>query len=810
MDNIGDIDISNELRMEKIMKKQEELAAKAIKKPRPEKKHPAEPKIKKKENRHKDFKKPAWFRKYAPVIFITLSIILAVAVRMHYAGLPLMDDWAHMSAVATFRPGITDDVNKMYPYYSDAQKNKLIDQQVQAKLNEYIAQIAQKADSLRDSYKDPSGQTYLYGIDPYNYYKKAKDGTLDDFLTFFEYYLHRFVSFFNQDISLATTTFYIPLIFVTLTIFPVYFITRRIAGDIAGLIASAVFAIHPEFLKYSLAGMTDTNTLNIFFMLAISWMFLEIFLLKRTRNRIIAAAALILLVFLFRFTWTGYYIIFGLLAAAAFVYLSVWLFNRYTGKLSTNRRIIYILGIGFAIMMIALLGLRMIIRFLPSKVQLYLGSTTQQGIWPDSFSTISELKSLAFTDMITRLGGPIFAIIVLFSAIYTFWKIADKRKIPYSALLAMTATALILPAGLKAIRIFPFSIPFICILFGFGIILIMETIPKFIRWIDQKDRIIRSLVHILVAGLLLFIIGSQFMANYADVRAIKPKMDDSLYDTAAKIGQVSPENSKIFAWWDKGHFFWALSDRDVLIKASPRMPRTYWMAKALMTPDENQSAGIIRMLDCSGEQKALSMIEGNLSTNEKISIIDSIVSMNKTDAEKYLSKNGQDKRIAKYTHCNGREIYIALTDDMFTRFHTVQQYAYWDFDKTDDEQQTYKAFKNYECSNVNESFTCIVGNNVIKLNSRTGEKNADLAGLWFYIDDNLTRFSFDGSKTGLYMIVYPRDGKYYAIAVDRNIAESMYIRLMILGGYGLEDFEQIADNSRPETIRAVAYRVKWR
>jgi dolichyl-diphosphooligosaccharide--protein glycosyltransferase len=813
MDNIGDTDISNELRADMIRKKQQEIASKAMNKPKPKpkvkKRHSRSPKKKKAREDHKAFKTPAWFRRYAPVIFIILSIILSVGVRLHYAGLPLMDDWARMSADATFRPQITQDVNQMYPYYSDDQKTKLIDQQVKEKIDQYQAQIAQKAESLRDSFRDPQGQIYLYGIDPYSYYKNAKDGKLEDFLSFFEYYFHNFISLFNKTVSMMTTSFYIPLIFVALTMFPIYFIARRIAGDLAGLIASATFAIHPEFLKYSLAGMSDTNTINIFFMLAISWVFLELILQKKLRNRIIAGASLVLLLLLFRFTWTGYYIVIGLLAAISAVYLGLWLFNKLTADKTTNGRIAYLVLVCLIIVIAVLLGLKFLIGFMPAKIQLYLGSGSLQGVWPDSYSSISELQPLPFSDMVPRLGGPVFLAIVLLAAAYTFWRAADSEDIPFGPLLALTAAAIMIPAAFKAIRIFPFSIPYICILFGFGLFLIIDSIPRFIHWIDQKDTIIRSLAYVLVIALLLFIIGSQFMADYSSVRSIKPRMDDSLYNTAVKIGEVSPPDAKIFTWWDKGHFFYALSDRDVLLKAAPSMPRTYWMAKALMTPDENLSAGIIRMLSCNGEKKALSLVKGNLSMNGKIGVLDSILKLNKTEADEYLAQNNQDRRITRYTHCDAPVTYIALTDDMFTRFHTVQEYAYWDFDLPSDEQKTYKAFTAYDCSRDNDTFTCSVGSTQVTANSRTGHNNVDLAGLWFFIDGNLTRFSYD-SKSEYTMVIYPRSDKYNAIVVDKNIADSTYIRLMVLDGYGLDDFRLIADNSRPETLRTVAYLVKWR
>ncbi|MBT3407127.1 hypothetical protein HN415_00425, partial [Candidatus Woesearchaeota archaeon] len=302
------LDMSEQLKpnktLEKVKKEQQKLAKLGQKR----KKKPN----KEGENIHIKILKSN-FQKYQTIIFISIAILFAIFIRLHYASMPLIDDWAMQSAVSTYKPNIIEDVNTEFPYYDDFQKQKLIDERLTKILKENKKIIDKKATSLKESYKDPNGQTYIYNIDPYYYYNTAKTNKNDNFLSFISYHLQKFISIFNKDITLMQIMFYIPLIFVCLTIIPLFFITKRFAGDFAALIASILFSIHPEFLKFSLAGIADTNTLNVFFIVIISWIFIELISSTKKRLKITYGFLIIILIQLFKFTWSGYYLIIALL-----------------------------------------------------------------------------------------------------------------------------------------------------------------------------------------------------------------------------------------------------------------------------------------------------------------------------------------------------------------------------------------------------------------------------------------------------------------------------------------------------------------
>jgi hypothetical protein len=797
------LDLSEQLKankkFEKIKKEQKKLAK--LGKKNQEKKQKSKNNNNNKINTH-----TKTIQKYQTIIFILIAILFAIIIRLHFASMPLIDDWAMQSAIATYRPQIIEEVNKEFYHYNDQQKKPIIEERLNQKLKDSKDIIDKKASSLKESYKDENGQTYLYNLDPYYYYKSAKDKKLDNFLSFVSYYLHKCISIFNNDATLMQTMFYIPIIFVCLTIIPIFFITRHFAGDIAAFVTSVLFSIHPEFLKFSLAGIADTNTLNIFFLMMISWIFIELIITTKTKNKIVYGVLILFLISLFKYTWSGYYLILALIITFLITWTILHLFNKYTNKIKLKNKIIIIFSPIFFLIILFLTNFSKILSIIPSKVKAFLSLEHTTGIWPDSYSSIIELKDITLQDLSFRIGGKILTIILIIIIFYTLFKIIKSKKIPIEQLYCLIAIFLFLIPSLKAIRILPFAIPFICILIGIGLTkFFLYTNKKILNSLNIQDKSIKTILIIITLLLFLVIIGNPFLENYSKVKNILPRMDDSIYNSAIDIKKISSNDAKIFTWWDKGHLFHAISDRTVFQSASPQMPRTYWQAKALETNNENLSRGIIRMLSCNGESKAFNYIKINYTSQEKINLLEEFLKLNHTMAQEKANELKIKNKFLQFTHCNSTETYIVVTEDMYTRFHTVQKYADWNF-KDNKEEKTYQAFKGYDCIKNKNTFTCQIEKYKINVNFETNKSNYKL-NKYILVDNNTKEWTKNNDSDKI-IIVYKRNEMYKSILVDEKIANSMYVKLMILKGYNLNNFELIGDYSKPENTRVVSYKVK--
>jgi asparagine N-glycosylation enzyme membrane subunit Stt3 len=796
------LDMSEQLKpnktLEKVKKEQQKLAKLGQKR----KKKPN----KEGENIHIKILKSN-FQKYQTIIFISIAILFAIFIRLHYASMPLIDDWAMQSAVSTYKPNIIEDVNTEFPYYDDFQKQKLIDERLTKILKENKKIIDKKATSLKESYKDPNGQTYIYNIDPYYYYNTAKTNKNDNFLSFISYHLQKFISIFNKDITLMQIMFYIPLIFVCLTIIPLFFITKRFAGDFAALIASILFSIHPEFLKFSLAGIADTNTLNVFFIVIISWIFIELISSTKKRLKITYGFLIIILIQLFKFTWSGYYLIIALLVLFIITKTILHFFNKYSNKIKFKNKILIIFS-GIILLTISFLSnFNKLLSIIPSKIKAFLGLEHTTGIWPDSYSSIIELKDITLQDLSFRIGGKIIAIILIIFIFYTLFKIIKSKKISNEQLFCVIAIFLFLIPSLKAIRILPFSIPFICILVGVALTKLLTQIKnKIISSLNIEDKSVKFIVIIILSLILIVTIGNPFLKNYSKVNNIIPRMDDSIYNSAIDIKKNSDNNTKIFTWWDKGHFYNAISDQSTFLSASPQMPRTYWQAKALDTDNEDLSKGIIRMIACNGDKKAINYIKKNVSNLEKVNILEEILKLNYTQATEKIKELKIKDKILKFTHCAPPKTFIITTEDMYRRFHTVQKYADWNFENNDDEE-TYKAFKGFSCIKNKDTFTCQIEKYKIDVNFKTNQSKYNIKK-FIYVDNKIIEFDKNNESDKI-MIIYKRDNMYKSILVDEKIANSMYVNLMILKGINLNNFKLIGDYSKPERSRVMSYELIW-
>src|SRR3989338_466774 len=236
------------------------------------------------------------------------------------------------------------------------------------------------------------------------------------FHAYFVAYLYKFFSFFNRDLSLATVSFYSPLIISALSVIPAFFITRKIAGNFGGFIASIIVAIHPSIIIRTMGGISDTDGYNILFPLLIVWIFIEALEANRLRNNIILGFIGGMVVGLFSFTWGGWWYIFDFVIASTFLYIIYYsyvhreeLIASFTGFLK-QKAIKNYLAFIFTFFVVSALGVSL---FISSEgfTQFYknpagfaklkeVGITT---IWPNVFTTVAEQNPASLNNVINQV-----------------------------------------------------------------------------------------------------------------------------------------------------------------------------------------------------------------------------------------------------------------------------------------------------------------------------------------------------------------------------------------------------------------------
>ena len=232
------------------------------------------------------FKGNEWagfWKKYGAAVAIIIAILIpmlfSIHFRMYPSNLPATDEWARSSIYNSYRSQIASQINQQYPNLPEANKNALVDQEfekiIKAQGKEIEDQIKGTSDYFKSRFKDDDGQTYLLAIDPYLWYGEARnylnyghlgdkkvngtsvytlrDGRVDKLVTFqfhpfFEAMLYRVVHFFNGSFTLLRAAFLTPLILITLSVIPVFFIVKRFGGVVGGLFAGSILLYRLWFL----------------------------------------------------------------------------------------------------------------------------------------------------------------------------------------------------------------------------------------------------------------------------------------------------------------------------------------------------------------------------------------------------------------------------------------------------------------------------------------------------------------------------------------------------------------------------------
>jgi dolichyl-phosphooligosaccharide-protein glycotransferase len=308
-----------------------------------------------------------WIKKNYIIFLILIPILLTILIRLQPAYLPIMDASAENNVQSTIRASIEAAVNQQYPNLPGANKQALIQEQmdqiyaqgyvdsngIQVQINDMVAE---NAASLKAQFQDVHGLTYLGEIDPWYFYRltenyidhgyegdKEIDGyyhdtyqlggtpretlkgtkdTLPHFHVAVEVYLYKITSLFMPSLRLMTLVYFLPVLLAALSIIPTFFLVRKVAGDIGALVASIIVGVHPAFVGRTVAGFSDTDGYNILFPLFIMWAFIEAVEAKTKRAALVLAIIAGFLVGIFSKAWGGWWYIYDFLLGISFI--SLW------------------------------------------------------------------------------------------------------------------------------------------------------------------------------------------------------------------------------------------------------------------------------------------------------------------------------------------------------------------------------------------------------------------------------------------------------------------------------------------------------
>lgn len=790
------------------------------------------------------------------IIFVIILLLTTILLRTYVADKSITETWAEKVVSQNLKVQVQNKIAEEYPTLSDAKKQELTAEGVKEALFAPQNQqaIIKLAEAYKESYKDQEGVSYLEEIDPYTFYGQSQrtdlilNPTMHNFLPFFEQNFFKGVSFFFPTVSFIRTIAYIPLLFTILCVFLIFYLGIILWNEEAGFIAALLFTLHPIILEFSRIGLTDTNMLNMFFILGSGVLFLYGFLVIREKQQyslgIFACVSLIGLLYVFRYTWSAWYIAAVLILLTGSIFFGMrWIQFLFSWKeqFAVKKRImtasvVLIIGlvIGFylyAVQIDPLDNTMNIEKYVPENLAKYLHFSDQDSVWPDGFSLIKELQNTSLTDMINYLGGAVYLLISL--VVFVFLLSRSWKKNCLEGWYCLGGYVIFLLLSFRAVRLVPYFIPFFALTVGIGVTESMRYVRKKCEEIlhgekKQFQQLSVMLFYVIITVILLY----PLVPVIKEKATIMPIMDDAIYNSALFLRQTTNQSAVISTWWDRGAFYTALAQRTVHLVSQPYMPRTYWLASFYMSADEIAARNIMKLLNCYGEEELSRQLNAFYNPKESMNIIKNVLLLEEEKQEPYINSIfssfnyslTQDDTTANIFFSNlfkskincdasTAETYIVVMDDLMPRFSAVEYFAAWNFALQEaDPTFPYIDLAETGCERTQSGAYCNVNGGTLFLNFTTLETKANIPlpqEVYLVANGTVQHQVKENATVNHVLIVYNRAGYWKALYLPKQVADSMYVKLMILDGFNLNYFEKVFEDVQPETSWVKVYKVNW-
>lgn len=738
------------------------------------------------------------------VYFVLLLALLSFTVwtRVQPLYLPLADTQAEVNVLNFYEQQITSSISQQYPNLPDANKQVLIDKELatfvsdnQAELNEQVGLLAEQ---IRSAYQDENGQTYLLGIDPYHYqrqifyeleYGMAGD-TIDDNGDVIDTYRlaplgnnygdtfhasisalwHKGLNLFG-DFTLNYSYFMVGVLMVTLTVLFAYLFFARELNPLVAIVAGVILATSMFFVSRTTGESSDTDIYVLLFPFLTIWLYR----LGVGKTALFTAALSGFFMGMYSYAWSAWWFTLFLMTLAIIVDILLKLIQKK--EIGLHRAAIFhistFISTGFFTNPSNFFSAYM----QPLSSVLNFKSVGVTKLWPNIQTTVAELNAVGLDRVIGQLGGQLIFILSILGTFYALYLAYKKKDYFIAVYLVVWWLAAIYTTG-KGVRfilmvIFPFIIGL-----AYFIKFVLVALPK-IAFDSLKIPVnITKLVSLVVVSIIVL---PSVLSGVAIAQSSVPSMDDGWYNSLTFIRDNVSEDVIMTSWWDFGYWFRSVADRPVTFDGGTQIGyNAYWVGKALST-DEHLSTGIIRMLNCGQNTAFETLVNYTSGYQETIDLLETIVVLPKSDAEKIFTELGLPMETLEYTHCDAHNSIVVASGDMVGKASVWGHFGAWNFTRAE-------MFQSVHSLPASEALLMLKDNYGLTDSTAVIEYNAMQQGGDDYISPYpqlLTSFSCKGEDT-LFC-----DVKVQSLSISLTYTKSTG-ELNVSGNYGV-DIVQVDD-----------------
>ncbi len=697
--------------------------------------------------------------------------------------------------------------------------------------------------------------------DLHSYYPSGRPAVYPPLIAYITAFTYNLMNFF-ANMPLNKFTMWLTPFIASLAVIPAYLFVRNLTNDYGGITAGVLVGTVPAYFTHTFAGFFDTDMFNMLFPILIVGFFITSILAKNIKTRTIYVALSAISLLVYSMAWEGWWYMFYLVIGTAIIYLLIsnYMFDMETIKSFKNYsdKFKWFIGQPAFFSLIVFLTLSVIL------LNIYLGpsefidtftrfvgasqlhTSIQSTSYPNVYISVDELKAPSILETLGKVGGIIPFVFGILSIPWLLWKLEvertkkavskykkksehernTKRKIgineekinknnPLNFYVIETKKNYLLYAILFAVWLLTmgfaltqgsrfieqFSIP---IALGAGVFVGLMA-PYFVK--NIKNARYHSISILLLIALVAY---APVSSSYMFSNSIYPTVDDSMYNSLTWIKDNTPQNTVITSWWDFGHLFTAVADRPVTFDGgSQNTPRAYWIGNALLTSNENLSAGILRMLTSSGDQGYLTLESYTHNTGKSVEILDRILPVDKQDAQTILTSHynltsDQAQNVLQYTHPAKAIPHVLLLNNMYllSKAYWWSYFGNWNFQNNTGQGYSYSA-QQADSQQVN-GMTMITAQNGIVAQI----KGTKVVAGFQYKQNNQTHLldphklivvqngkvvmnQIVSNYSSFSIILVEENNNYLAVILNKELEDSIFTRLYFTNGAGLIKFKLV-------------------
>jgi dolichyl-diphosphooligosaccharide--protein glycosyltransferase len=324
------------------------------------------------------------------------------------------------------------------------------------------------------------------------------------------------------------------------------------------------------------------------------------------------------------------------------------------------------------------------------------------------------------------------------------------------------------------------------------------------------------------------------------------------------IKEKTPQDTIINSWWDFGDWFKTVGNRRVIFDGqSQNFPQAYWMAKVILGNNEEEAVAILRMLN-NGGNRAFEVIDEYIKDPlQSVLLLESVLTYDLEHAKAklldFLPEPAVNEVIKLIFSKSGRAVFV-VDPSMQGKIVAISYLGDWNFSKVYMAQKFNKMEKDQILEHLKklgrnpavmqqlyqEVFLIAPGSleNWIskRLQFYSGLANGqEKDGLVFFehgfiynpkdqtiqtnngqiprslfvlINGMMTEMVFPNANVVFSCLVVKTDQGYKSVLLDRELANSMFVRMFYFNGMGLKHFlPYIESQSGSEFIRV--FTVVW-